>query len=140
MARRLLHTTVAARKDPNLQDPYPLPLQSAAGLERDRSPESFTPHPMDGLGDKDIDIDNMRARLVYQTRKRGTLETGLLLSTFATSDRLSKMGADELLELDELLTIPEWTLFYWATGKEELPKDSPWRESKILGLCCGRPI
>lgn len=75
----------------------------------------------------------MRQRLVYQTRKRGTLETGLLLSTFATHERISKWNAEELKELDRLMAIPEWTIYYWAVGKQEPPEGSEWRESKILG-------
>jgi hypothetical protein len=38
---------------------------------------------------------------VYQTRKRGTLETDLLLSTFAR-DELPKMGLEEMREFDKV--------------------------------------
>ena len=43
----------------------------------------------------------MRARLVYQSRKRGTLESDLLLSTFA-QERLGSMGVEELREFDRV--------------------------------------
>jgi succinate dehydrogenase flavin-adding protein (antitoxin of CptAB toxin-antitoxin module) len=43
----------------------------------------------------------MRARLVYMSRKRGILETDLLLSTFA-SEKLPSMDADELKEYDRV--------------------------------------
>ncbi len=43
----------------------------------------------------------MRARLVYQSRKRGTLESDLLLSTFA-QERLGGMGERELREYDKV--------------------------------------
>jgi len=43
----------------------------------------------------------MRARLVYQSRKRGTLESDLLLSTFAR-DHLETMEEAELREYDKV--------------------------------------
>ena len=43
----------------------------------------------------------MRARLVYQSRKRGTLESDLLLSTFAR-ERLGGMSEEELREFDKV--------------------------------------
>jgi succinate dehydrogenase assembly factor 2 len=42
-----------------------------------------------------------RARLVYQSRKRGTLESDLLLSTFA-QEHLGAMDAVELSEFDKV--------------------------------------
>jgi len=45
--------------------------------------------------------DKLRARLVYQSRKRGTLESDLLLSTFAR-DNLSGMGEAEMKEYDKV--------------------------------------
>lgn len=32
-----------------------------------------------------------------------------------------------------MLTLPDWTLFYWAIGKKEIPADSEWKNSKVLG-------
>ena len=46
-------------------------------------------------------IETLRARLVYQSRKRGTLESDLLLSTFAR-DHLSAMTEVELKEYDKV--------------------------------------
>lgn len=43
----------------------------------------------------------MRARLVYQSRKRGTLESDLLLSTFA-KEELGQMNETELKEFDKV--------------------------------------
>lgn len=45
--------------------------------------------------------DTLRARLVYQSRKRGTLESDLLLSTFAR-DFLGKMTHAEMMEYDKV--------------------------------------
>jgi succinate dehydrogenase assembly factor 2 len=49
-------------------------------------------------------IETLRARLVYQSRKRGMLEGDLLLSTFA-SENLSSMTHEELLEYDRVCLV-----------------------------------
>ena len=46
----------------------------------------------------------MRARLVYQSRRRGTSKTDLLLSTFAR-DFLSTMSVPEMREYDKVRNI-----------------------------------
>lgn len=129
-------------------DPYPLPLQHKRHpLSSDESPDSYLAHPLDGINavprDPEKDLATQRARLVYQTRKRGTLETGLLISTFATPQRLEQMGREELTELDRLLKVPEWTLYYWGIGKAQPPKESGFEDSQLLREClqrCSDPI
>ncbi|KAJ2764782.1 Succinate dehydrogenase assembly factor 2 mitochondrial, partial [Coemansia nantahalensis] len=64
----------------------------------------------------------MRRRLQYQMRKRGILETDLLLSTFAARHLDSLSGA-ELADLDALLANIDWDIFYWATGRSAPPAD-----------------
>jgi succinate dehydrogenase assembly factor 2 len=56
------------------------------------------PTPLDRTGEPE---DTLRARLVYQTRKRGTLETDLILGTFA-KEYLGQMTVDELKEFDKV--------------------------------------
>ena len=56
------------------------------------------PNPLPRPGES---IETTRARLVYQSRKRGTLESDLLLSTFA-QEHLSSMVAEELSEFDKV--------------------------------------
>jgi succinate dehydrogenase assembly factor 2 len=56
------------------------------------------PNPLPRPGES---IKTMRARLVYQSRKRGTLENDLLLSTFA-QEHLGTMDAEELSEFDKV--------------------------------------
>ena len=50
----------------------------------------------------DEDLDTIRARLVYQSRKRGTLESDLLLSTFA-KENIHLMDMKELKEFDKVI-------------------------------------
>jgi succinate dehydrogenase assembly factor 2 len=104
---RYLATTPRLRRD---VDPFPLPLSDpelAAAASRvpssgDKlSPEDaelLMPKPLDRTGE---DEKTIRARLVYQTRKRGMLEGDLLLSTFAR-DSLDAMSLAEMQEFDKV--------------------------------------
>lgn len=56
------------------------------------------PEPLPRPGET---IETTRARLIYQSRKRGTLESDLLLSTFA-KEHLGAMDAEELSEFDKV--------------------------------------
>ena len=82
--------------------------------------------------DKTIEIK--RARLTYQSRKRGILESDLLLSRFAKK-YLNKMTQEELDEYDKLLDEADWDIYYWATKNFEVtPLPDKWKDSKILKL------
>lgn len=61
-------------------------------------------------------------RLLYQSRKRGMLENGLLLSTFAAK-YLDTMNEDLLKQYDQLINLPsnDWDIYYWATGVRPIP-------------------
>ena len=64
-----------------------------------------------------------RARLLYQSRKRGTLESDLLLSTFAEAN-LADMSRSQLDEYDRFLDENDWAIYYWATQEPE-PQTAP---------------
>lgn len=79
-------------------------------------------------------LDVKRARLVYQSRKRGILESDLLLSRFAKR-YLAGFSEAELDEYDKLLDEPDWDIYYWATKNYDVtPLPDKWRDSKILKL------
>ncbi|XP_066943716.1 succinate dehydrogenase assembly factor 2, mitochondrial-like isoform X1 [Macrobrachium rosenbergii] len=65
-----------------------------------------------------------KARLQYQSRKRGMLENGLLLSSFAHRF-LSAMSEEQLSMYDRLINLPsnDWEIYYWATGVRETPQE-----------------
>lgn len=67
-------------------------------------------------------VEVQRARLLYQSRKRGMLENDLILSTFA-AEHLDKFTDDQLRQYDRLINIPsnDWDIYHWATGKKETP-------------------
>ncbi|EPY50424.1 succinate dehydrogenase subunit Emi5 [Schizosaccharomyces cryophilus OY26] len=73
--------------------------------------------------------ESQRARLKYQSRKRGILETDLLLSNFAKT-KLDKYSVSDLQEYDRLLDEPDWDILYWSSGEREIPER--WKNSKVL--------
>lgn len=97
---RALSTTAAARKDP-----WPLP-HTPEHLARTASPpDAPPPAPLPRAGES---VATLRARLTYQARKRGTLESDLLLSTFA-KEQLPVMSEAELREFDKVRGLLRWT-------------------------------
>ncbi|KAI0451692.1 Flavinator of succinate dehydrogenase-domain-containing protein [Xylaria acuta] len=80
----------------------------------------FTIEPLRRVGE---DEETIRARLIYQSRKRGILETDLLLSTFA-DQYLPTMSQEQMLEYDLFLDENDWDIYYWATQEEPSPSSS----------------
>ncbi|CAB3363174.1 Hypothetical predicted protein [Cloeon dipterum] len=99
--------------------------QSAVRLSDMRDPEGikepFIPPYQEKL---DEPVKMKKARLIYQSRKRGMLENGLLLSTFAAK-YLENMDEKSLQDYDRLINLPsnDWDIFYWATGVKPTPPE-----------------
>ncbi|KAF2686069.1 TPR repeat protein-like protein [Lentithecium fluviatile CBS 122367] len=72
---------------------------------------SFKVEPLRRTGE---DNATMKARLLYQSRKRGTLESELLMSTFADAN-LATMTTEQLNQYDLFLDENDWDIYYWAT-------------------------
>ena len=70
------------------------------------------------------DINTLRSRLLYQSRKRGMLENGLILSHFAAK-YLATMNKTQLDLYDKLINTPsnDWDLYNWVVGIKETPKE-----------------
>ncbi|KAG8955109.1 succinate dehydrogenase assembly factor 2 [Tulasnella sp. 424] len=116
-------------------DPFPLPLQShqpstqndsEVAKNDDSVPPEFMPKPLARHGE---DVETLRARLVYQSRKRGNLEMDLIFSTFA-KENMATMSEAELKEFDKLMDEPDWDVYYWCTRKREPP--ALWADSPLL--------
>jgi len=69
-------------------------------------------------------IDEKRSRLMYQSRKRGMLENGLLLGSFAKK-YLAEMDEEKLTLYDRLINLPsnDWEIYYWAVEQQPTPED-----------------
>ncbi|KAL3841920.1 hypothetical protein ACJMK2_020009 [Sinanodonta woodiana] len=87
------------------------------------TPEQFEPPIPEYVdrGNKES-IRDKRARLLYQSRKRGMLENGLLLSTFA-AQYLDSFNEEQLKMYDSLINKPsnDWDIYYWITGNKPTP-------------------
>jgi len=68
--------------------------------------------------------EEKRARLKYQSRKRGIAENGLLLGTFADK-YLDSMSDHDMLLYDRLINLPtnDWDIYYWVTGTKPTPDE-----------------
>ncbi|KAI9298560.1 DUF339-domain-containing protein, partial [Neoconidiobolus thromboides FSU 785] len=64
--------------------------------------------------------ENLRRRLVYQCRKRGILETDLILSTFV-GKYLNDLSYEDCKQFDQLLNENDWDIYYWATEERTPP-------------------
>jgi len=83
------------------------------------------------------DVNTMRARLVYQSRKRGTLESDLLMSTFADA-HLPTMTMAQMAQYDLFLDENDWDIYYWAT-QEPTPSSQETAEGAGPGLIGATP-
>ena len=89
----------------NKADPWPLP-HTQQHMEATAIPPNI-PKPIP-VPRNNESLETLRARLTYQTRKRGTLESDLIMSTFA-KEHLHSLPREDLLELDQvtcLNTVP----------------------------------
>jgi hypothetical protein len=95
---RVLSTRHLSSSTLALKDPWPMP-HTPEHVASTASPADLPPpEPLPRPGET---IETTRARLIYQSRKRGTLESDLLLSTFA-KEHLGTMDAEELSEFDKV--------------------------------------
>ncbi|KAF9787888.1 mitochondrial protein, partial [Thelephora terrestris] len=118
---RLLSTSPCRKADP-----WPLP-HTKQHMEATTIPPNI-PKPIP-VPRHNESLETLRARLTYQTRKRGTLESDLIMSTFA-KEHLHSLTREELLELDQLLDEPDWDVYYWCTEGKAPPER--WVNSPIL--------
>ncbi|XP_029812707.1 succinate dehydrogenase assembly factor 2, mitochondrial isoform X4 [Suricata suricatta] len=92
----------------------------------------------------DESIETKRARLLYESRKRGMLENCILLSLFA-KEYLHRMTERQLNLYDRLINEPsnDWDIYYWATDirrtQAERPKSHTviWLPLKSAPGCSG---
>ncbi|XP_009886031.1 PREDICTED: succinate dehydrogenase assembly factor 2, mitochondrial [Charadrius vociferus] len=72
----------------------------------------------------DEPLETKRARLLYESRKRGMLENCILLSLFA-KENLNHMSEQQLNLYDRLINEPsnDWDIYYWATEAKPTPAE-----------------
>ncbi|ROT37682.1 DUF339-domain-containing protein [Sodiomyces alkalinus F11] len=118
LTRRAFLSSKSGASSPGPTDP-----QSEAELQvGELQGAKFRIEPLRRVGE---DAKTTRARLLYQSRKRGTLESDLLLSTFADA-HLPTMSVELMSEYDRFLDENDWDIYYWVTqeeSQEQQPRD-----------------
>merc|ERR1719223_2618399 len=108
----------------------PLPLRLKGGVRMmssdppEHHPDTQEPWIPEYIEKFEEDLEVKRSRLMYQSRKRGMLENGLLLGSFAKKF-LSEMDEEKLAYYDRLINLPsnDWEIYYWAVEQKETPED-----------------
>lgn len=115
----------------NQLEPHFLPCHLYSSQEFD-PPANEPAIPNQYTAGKPESISVKRARLLYQSRKRGMLENDLLLSTFA-SKHLATFNERQLEVYDHLINGPsnDWEIYYWIVGLKETPSEF---ESDVMDL------
>ncbi|KAF4555856.1 Succinate dehydrogenase assembly factor 2-like protein [Elsinoe fawcettii] len=125
-------TSTIANEMPNIgKDAVPPELITSVDpnfVPKDSVPENTermtggtqAPAPKEGVN---ADLEGL---LTDQCRKRGTLESDLLLSTFADAN-LGSMSREELQQFDLFLDENDWDIYYWAT-QEPSPTSQEYAE------------
>ncbi|KAL1490899.1 hypothetical protein ABEB36_011575 [Hypothenemus hampei] len=118
---------------------WPNPRQSIRNLadvviHPPEDPVSYIPRPENREHE---DLKQRKARLVYQSRKRGMLENDLLLSTFIAK-HLNEFTPEQVNTYDKLINGPsnDWDIYYWATEVKQTPKDYDSDVMELLKLHC----
>ncbi|XP_793951.1 succinate dehydrogenase assembly factor 2, mitochondrial isoform X2 [Strongylocentrotus purpuratus] len=98
-------------------------LRGSACLLSHQPPQGEPPIP-EWKQPQNESMELKRARLVYQSRKRGMLENGIILSTFA-GRYLEGFDEEQLDQYDNLINKPDndWDLFYWVVQHKPTPEE-----------------
>nr|CAH7712533.1 unnamed protein product [Callosobruchus chinensis] len=82
-------------------------------------------------------IKQRKARLIYQSRKRGMLENDLLLSTFVHK-HLELFNEKQVGLYDSLINGPsnDWDIYYWATDLKPTPEEYDHEVMDLLKTHC----
>ena len=128
MLRTIFRSSSAISRGALLR-PYSARLYSTANGNDGTTKIEFKIQPLPREGEKP---ETKRARLLYQSRKRGILETDLLLSRFAEK-YLKDMTLEQMEEYDQLLDEQDWDIYYWATCNEVIkPCPERWEKSELM--------
>jgi antitoxin CptB len=75
---------------------------------------------MTGARRSSADLDVRMRKLLFRSWHRGMREVDLILGTFADGE-IDKLSAEELLEYEGLLEVPDGDLLAWVTGEKVVP-------------------
>jgi antitoxin CptB len=67
-------------------------------------------------------MDTRRRKLKFRAWRRGFREMDLLMGSFA-DQYLNTYDAAQLDQFEALLDLPDWEVFAWLVGQNEVPED-----------------
>jgi antitoxin CptB len=67
-------------------------------------------------------MDTRRRKLKFRAWRRGFREMDLLMGSFA-DQYLDTYDAAQLDQFEALLDLPDWEVFAWLVGQNEVPED-----------------
>jgi antitoxin CptB len=78
------------------------------------------------------DIETRRRQALFRAQRRGFRELDLIFGAFAGT-HLETLDADQLDRFEALLSVPDWQIYGWITGKEDVPERY---DDDIFALLC----
>src|SRR6185295_7770355 len=72
-----------------------------------------------GMGDDDIEL--RRKQALFRAQRRGFRELDLFFSAFA-ENHLQGLDRDQLARFEDLLAVPDWQIYGWIMGNEDVPE------------------
>ena len=67
------------------------------------------------------DLEVKRKQALFRAQRRGFRELDLMFGALAEK-HLNRFDAEQLDRLDALLAVPDWQLYGWIMGKEDVPE------------------
>ena len=74
---------------------------------------------MTGAARSSEGLDARRRRLLYRAWHRGMRELDLIMGRFAES-AIEQLTADELIDFEQLMEVPDRELLAWVTGEADV--------------------
>ena len=82
------------------------------------------------------EMDIRRRRALFRAQRRGFKELDLIFAAFAEA-HLPTLAEPDLSHFEALLSVPDWQMFGWIMGHEQVP--APYDHSVFARLCAYRP-
>jgi len=82
------------------------------------------------------EIEIRRKKALFRAQRRGFRELDLMFGQFA-EEHLPTLEEPDLSHFEELLSVPDWQIFNWIMGHEQVPP--VYDHSVFARLCAYRP-
>jgi antitoxin CptB len=81
------------------------------------------------------DLEIRRKKALFRAQRRGFKELDLIFGAFADA-HLERLDRGELERFESLLSVPDWQIFDWIMGHEQVP--SAYDDDVFVRLCSYR--